>query len=293
MQKITLTTQSADGAFEVPFSTGYQTYSGLLSVLDSAGDAVADELHGASFSGISNSGLLGWFNLNADREYHKTIEPDTNYKLHLGITHPENRKAFEALVRGFVIEDRNLPLAHGELTVEEVSTERTSQQELLDDAADVAEAARGVRMRFRSTTCREQYDGVWEAHPDRIRLFQHLSDRWNAIADREQIELSPTEDALGQGLFTRVDSAEYDTQSIVVHREEPEDTDKPSIAADGGHLNEAQGFTGEWEFRFKRATAATRTAVIALANFAEYAGVGRHNARGAGSVESEVIGADI
>lgn len=293
MQKISLTTQSVDGAFEVPFSTGYQTYSGLLSVLDGAGDRVADELHSAPFSGMSNSGLLGWFDLDADREYHKTVKPDTNYRLHLGVTHPKNREAFEALVRAFVIKDHNLPLAHGELTVEEVSTERTSQQELLDDAASLAETASGVRMKFRSTTCRERYDGVWEAHPDRVRLFQHLSDRWNVLADREELELSPTGEALGRGLFTRVDTTEYDTHSIVVHRQEPENADQPSIAADGGHLDEAQGFTGEWEFRFKEATEATRTTVIALANFAEYAGVGRHNARGAGSVETEVIGDDI
>jgi CRISPR/Cas system endoribonuclease Cas6 (RAMP superfamily) len=167
---------------------------------------------------------------------------------------------------------------------------------LLDRAAAAADEADGVRLHFRSTTCRERYEGVWEVHPDRIRLFRHLAERWNAVADEDGLELAPTRDALGSSLYTVADTSEYDTNSIVVHRREPgnetDDADARSIAADGGHLNEVQGFQGEWEFRFKDASDATRTTVLALAQFAEYSGAGRHNARGAGSVTANIIGHD-
>lgn len=293
MQAISLGLEPANGTFEVPFSTGYQTYGGMMSVLDSTNKDVADRLHDSPFSGISNSGLLGRFRMNAEREYHKTVSRNGEYSLHLGITHPDDRETFEALVRAFVIENRNLPLAHGEFTIEGVSTDQTTQSELLDRASAAAEDAAGVRVQFQSTTCRERYPNVWETHPERVSLFQHLAERWNAVADEERMELSPTAESLGGELYTKVDIDEYDTRSIVVYRKEPEQTEDAAIAADGGHLNEAQGFVGEWEFHFKTATKATKIAVIALAEFAQYSGVGRHNARGAGSVATEIIGSEI
>jgi hypothetical protein len=299
MQRITLTTRPADGSFEVPFSTGYQTYSGLLSVLDATGEEVADEIHDAPFASFTNSGLIGRFGTDADREYHKTLYGggDAEYDIHLGIVHPSDRDAFEALIRAFVIEDRNLPLAHGELVIESVGTERTTQRELLDEAAAIAADASGVRIRFLTTTCRERYDGRWEVHPDRTRLFRHLAERWNAAADDDDLRLAPDADSLGEGLITKVETSEYRTNSIVTHRREPgeagaTDPEGRSIAADGGHLNEAQGFEGEWEFHFKGASDALRTAVVALTRFAAYSGVGRHNARGAGTVETEIVGTD-
>lgn len=220
---------------------------------------------------------------------------DVRYDIHLGVTHPDDRAVFEGLVRAFVIENRCLPLAHGELAIEEVSTDRATQREMLDRASGVAGDATGVRITFRSPTCRERYEGVWETFPDRSRLFQHLAGRWNALASTDELKLSPTPESLGSGLYSRPDADEYDTHSIVVHRREPgTDTDDSgeSVAADGGHFNEVQGYTGEWDFRFKDASAATKTAVIALTEFAQYSGVGRHNARGAGSVETSILGCD-
>ena len=63
-------------------------------------------------------------------------------------------------------------------------------------------------------------------------------------------------------------------------------------AADGGREH-AQGYIGEWEWRFKdTASEATRIAVLTAAQFAAFAGVGRHNARGAGCVETDILGVD-
>jgi hypothetical protein len=130
-----------------------------------------------------------------------------------------------------------------------------------------------------------------------VPLFQHLAGRWNAASDDPEVELSPTADALGEGLYTKVDSDSYTTHSVVVHRDEPPEVgDNPAeqpVASDGGHLSEIQGFTGEFEFIFKDASEATRTVVLALAQFANYSGVGRHNARGSGSVSIDVLGCDL
>ncbi|MFC7132348.1 MULTISPECIES: CRISPR system precrRNA processing endoribonuclease RAMP protein Cas6 [Salinibaculum] len=295
---MTLTLVPSSGTFPVPFSTGYQTYSGLLSLLSNVDTEVADEIHGANFSSLTNSGLLGDFGYGADRPYHKQVYGNQEYRLRLGVTHPDDEALFEALVRAFVINDRSLPLAHGELTVESVESETTEQETVLTTAHDLTEAdLGGVRVSFETPTCRQRYGEVWETHPQRTTLFPHLADRWNALADTPDIEMMPVAETLGEELYTVPDADAYDTHSIVVYREEPpmdeESTETDDVASDGGqHLNEAQGYTGTWTFRFKGASEATKTAVLALSRFAEFSGVGRHTARGAGTVSVEIVGCD-
>jgi len=293
MQSVSFTLRPPDGPFEVPFSTGYQTYSGLLSALDETGQQVADALHDSPYAGFSNSGLLGPFDRNARREYHQRVLPDETYHLDLGVVHPEAEAAFEALIRAFVIRDQSLQLAHGELEVEAVSTDQTSPIEILQTATDIASEAVGVRMRFQSPTCCQPYGDVWEASPHRVHLFQHLADRWNAVVDDEELAVTLTADVLGEQLYTQATPDTYETHSIVVHRRDPlEEGAQSEAVTDGGHIEEAQGFTGTWTYKFKQASETTRTAVLALAQFAEYAGVGHHTARGAGSVTTEIVGAD-
>jgi hypothetical protein len=311
--------ESASGSFEVPYSSGYQTYSGLLSIIDSIDQAAADSVHAAQFSGLTNSGLLSDDWGSAKRDYHNSVrdDPDSEYTLKLGVTHPSDRDVFESLMRAFVIEDRNLPLAHGELSVTQVSTDRATHQELIDRASDVVDDADGVQFTFESPACRQRFDGVWEATPHRVALFQHILDRWNASLpdDAGDIELSVTDEMLGEGLYPRVETDSYRTMANVVYRSESsgdaegesetdsdaaantdgttESASTEAAATDGGRSH-AQGYIGEWEWRFKdTASEATRIAVLTAAQFAEFAGVGRHNARGAGCVETAVLGADI
>lgn len=317
MQRITLTMESASGSFEVPYSSGYQTYSGLLSIIDSIDQAAADELHAAEFSGLTNSGLLSDDWGSARRDYHNSVrnDPDAEYTLKLGVTHPSDRDVFESLMRAFVIEDRNLPLAHGELSVTQVSTDRATHQDLVDRASDVVDDATGVRFTFESPACRQRFDGVWEATPHRVALFNHILDRWNASLpdDEADLELSITDEMLGEGLYPRVETDSYRTMANVVYRTEPSgdaegesdsgsdsavdaagDSESSEAAATDGGRTHAQGYIGEWEWRFKdTASESTRMAVLTAAQFAEFAGVGRHNARGAGCVATSVLGADI
>lgn len=296
MQRLTLTLEPIDDPFPVPYSTGYQTYSGLLSVLDAIDEELADRLHDANRASLTNSGLLGQFDpRGADRNHHQLLCGD-EYTLHLGATTEEEEAFFEALVRAFIIENRPLPLAHGKLGVTGVQSESVSIPELLETASEVAETASGVRVEFISPTCLQEYGEVWEACPDRTFLYPHLADRWNAIVEDDEYAINPTPKTLGQELYPVPHPQTYDHHSIVVYRQEPTDIDTDgAIAADGAgnHLRECQGFVGEWSFRFKDASAATRTAVIALSRFAEFAGVGRHTARGAGSVTTSVEGAEL
>lgn len=293
MHRLTLTLEPSDGRFPVPFSTGYQTYASLLSVLDD-GD-LADDIHDTPFASLTNSGLLGSTWGRADREYHRTVRDDKEYRLRLGIVHPDDEALFEALVRAFVIEDEPLSMAHGKFTVRGVESETTSHDELLAEAAEaVDDGATGVQLHFETATCRQRFGNVYDAHPERVSLFRELARRWNGRHDGPE-RLSPTEKALGESLYVTPESDQYRTRSIVVHRREPdgESPEAPAVA-DGGnagdHLTQAQGFTGKWTFGFKDASEATKTAVIALARFAEFAGVGRHTARGAGTVTTEVKG---
>lgn len=305
MQRITLTMESASGSFEVPYSSGYQTYSGLLSIIDSIDQAAADDVHAAQFSGLTNSGLLSDDWGSAKRDYHNSVrdDPDAEYTLKLGVTHPSDRDVFESLMRAFVIEDRNLPLAHGELSVKQVSTDRDEHQDLLDAAAEAVDDATGVRFTFERPTCRQRYDGVWEVAPHRVALFKHIINRWNASLpdDTTDIELSVTDEMFGKGFYPRVETDSYQTKANVVYRSndsadgetDADDESTTTAAADGGRTH-AQGFMGEWEWKFKDiASESTRIAVLTAAQFAEYAGVGRHNARGAGCVETDVLGANI
>lgn len=303
MQTLTFTLQPTTNAFEVPYSTGYQTYSGLLAVISEINKSLADKLHDTEYTSLSNSGILGDFGHHADRDYHKTIRahPDAEYKLQLGIVHPDDEEIFEALVNAFVLKDKRLPLANGELTIEEVATTKTTHEELFNEAATEAPTANGVKITFQSPTCRQQYGDVWETTPHRTTLFPHLADRWNNTVNNNEHELTPVPEVLGEELYSKVHTNTYDTHSVVVHRNEPGHTDTDSdvetssdshVAADGGHLSQAQGFTGTYEFRFKNASDATRTLVTTLSKYAEYTGVGRHNARGTGSVTTQILTGD-
>lgn len=299
MKRLTLKLAPKSGTFPVPFSTGYQTYSGLLTLVSEIDSELAGEVHSTDLSTLTNSGLLGSFGYNANRPYHKEIIADREYRLHLGVTHPEDEALFEALVRAFVIDGRTLPMAHGELEVQSVESDSTDQQAILTTANDLSTAdPTGVRLTFVSPTCRQLHGDVWEVYPNRTKLFPHLADRWNALANSSDLEMMPAPETLGEELYAIPETDTYDTHSIVVYREEPpveDDVSEPdTVASDGGgsHLNEVQGYTGEWAYRFKDASEATRTAVLALSRFAEFAGVGRHTARGAGSVSIDVEGCE-
>ena len=295
MEWISCTLKSDTGRFTVPYSTGYQTYSGLLSLIGKTDTQLADEVHDTSFASLTNSGLLGSFDWETNREYRKAIDADSEYELRVGVTHPDDEAVFNALIKALVINDSSLELADGSLRMTSVETKTQTHTEVLSDAADsIKDGASGVEIQFETPTCCNRYGDVWEAHPDRINLFQSLADRWNATTTEEQ-QMALEDGALGKDLFTVADTKQYETHSIVVHRREPKQADSNTgdgnaATIDGGtHLNEAQGFTGKWEYRFKGASEAMKTAVIALAKFAEFAGVGHHTARGAGTVSATVI----
>jgi hypothetical protein len=303
MQQMTLTLQSESGEFPIPWSSGYQTYSGLLSAIDTASDDVATELHETSFSGLSNSGLLGDEWGSASRDYHHTIQPagEATYELQLGVIHPDDRDVFEALMSAFVIQHQHLELAHGELSVVQASSDQATHSELLARASDIVDDAHGVRLNFVSPTCRQRYGDVWEAVPHRIPLFNHLLTRWNKSAPEQTDELSLTDTMVGNGVYPKTDSSSYDTHTMVVYRDDETDREvadgdesepNHSVASDGGR-KEVQGYVGSWEFRFKHANEATQVAILALSKFAEYAGVGRHTARGGGAVQTDILGVDI
>lgn len=294
MDRVTCTLESRTGRFDVPYSTGYQTYGGLLSLISESDASLAEDLHDAPFASFTNSGLLGSFDWDVDREYHKGVKPNASYELRLGITHPDDEAVFNAISKALIIDNEPLTLAHGSFRVASVETRSETHETLLEQAAaDVADGATGVSITFETTTACQRYDDVWEAQPERTHLFTSLADRWNATAP-EADELALDAETVGSELFTRPELGTHNTRSIVVHRREPgsntDDATEPVSADGGNHVNEVQGFLGEWHYQFKHASEATKTAIIALARFAEFAGIGHHTARGAGTVSVEVTG---
>lgn len=83
-------------------------------------------------------------------------------------------------------------------------------------------------------------------------------------------------------LIEKPDARTYETHSVLVNRVTNEDGENRNIFR--------QGFTGTCEYAFKDASEAVRNAVVALALFGEYSGVGSAVDRGCGCVEIEVGG---
>lgn len=305
---------ASDGAFEVPDSTGYQTYAGLLSLLSEADEELIDELHSRTISSITNSGLLGTFDSKrADRPHHKMVLPrsQAKYRLRLGITDEAEQDIFQTLVQAVVIDNEPLPLAHGNIEITGLETEEATPEEVLEQAGELAGTVEGVAIDFERPACRERYDGIFESTPDRVALFSHLARRWNAMIEDETLELSPVESEVGGGIYTKIDTDSFETYSVVVGWADTADGDNEgtdedseagahpeageSAAVNGGGNREpitVQGFQGTWKFHFSEASEATQTAVLALSRFAEFAGVGRHTARGCGTVSMSVIGGE-
>jgi len=219
MQLLTLQGGVLDGPFEVPNSTGYQTYAGLLSLLSEADEEVADMLHGRNVGTLTNSGVMGVFDPDgASRPHHKRLLPrsQAKYRIRLGITDPDEEAILNALVQAVVMDNESLELAHGAIEITGVETEDTTPSTILQRANGLATTADGVAITFERPTCRQVYGDVFETAPHRTRLFPHLATRWNSAFDAPEHELTPDPETIGKEVYTQVDTEAYETYGIVV-----------------------------------------------------------------------------
>ncbi|ODR80893.1 CRISPR-associated protein Cas6 [Haladaptatus sp. W1] len=280
MRQITLTLEP-DDSFVIPSADGYQVYGALLGALDDVASNVSERIHDTQLGSLHNSGLLGSFR-GCDRKFHKRVDPSESYRLALGVTDPADQSVFEALADAFVFSGDSLGLAEGSLQVRDFASSNTTHEEILEEAAaTVAERADtfDIEMQFRTPTCIEEADEITTMFPHRGSVFRSLLRRWNRtlpteLADHCQLGMTRTD--FESNLIEKPDARTYETHSVLVNRGE-----------DGSPIL-AQGFTGTCIYRFKNASEAIRTAVTALAEFSEYAGVGSSVARGCGTVEVQM-----
>lgn len=274
LRKVDLTVRP-QSRFPVPLSDGYSVYGALLGTLDAVDEDVSAAVHDSPLGSLHNGGLQGQFG-EADRPHHRSVRPDEEYSLQLGIVDPNDAAVFEALVEALVLNGHPVALSHGELRVAEFESGNTTHQELLDRSAALEDPT--LEMTFDSPTCIEEANEVTTMFPHRLSVFRSLLRKWNQTAP-EDCQLGLGEEALLGNIVEKPEVYTLDTHSVLVNRIEDDGQTRPIFK---------QGFTGTCAYEFKQAPEAVENAVTALALFSQYSGVGSAVARGCGNVEVEV-----
>lgn len=274
-RRVTLTVRPIE-RFSVPKSDGYSLYGALLGVLDDADESVSQRVHDSSLGSVHNSGLQGVFG-EGDRRHHKSVRPDETYEITLGIVDSADQAIFQALVNELVLEGSTLELTNGTLRVESFESENASHEELLKRASAFDDPS--VTLTFRTATCIEEADDVTTMFPYRVAVFRSLLNKWNRTAP-EELTLELTRDALLSSVIEKPNARTYRTHSVLVNRVENGDSETRNLFK--------QGFSGECTYAFKGASESVQNAVVALALFGEFSGVGSAVARGCGNIDVEV-----
>ena len=261
--------------FPVPQSDGYPVYGALLKVLDDVDEQTSAQVHDSSLGSLHSSGLQGIFG-DSDRSHHKTVRPNEEYALTLGIVDPDDEAIFEALVTALVLEDESLELTDGAVRVERFESENATHEDLLERAAGLDDPTIG--MAFRTPTCIEEAGDVTTMFPYRGAVFPSLLGKWNWSCPRD-LELDLVREDVLEHVIEKPDARAYDTHSVLVNR-----------VGDGADTQPIfrQGFTGECAYAFKGASESVENAVTALGLLGEYSGVGSAVSRGCGAMEVEL-----
>ncbi|NMC35391.1 MAG: CRISPR system precrRNA processing endoribonuclease RAMP protein Cas6 [Veillonellaceae bacterium] len=271
-QKITLITRPQT-AFELPYSEGYQLYSAILNVMRGCDEAASKHAHDSSLSSMSISTLEGKFR-RSQRPKCKVVDPAGRYTFHIGITDPKEIEIFRAIIQPLVLQEQEIILDKGALRVEEVASSTEGFEEMVAWAG--MQGSSFVEFDFRSTTCIQYRNTkVMEMFPHREAVFSSLLAKWNAVCP-EALKMSLDRDEISRYLME--EPLSYETHSAMVNTvfDRAKGHPRPILK---------QGFQGRCRYIFaKEAPKDVRNAVLALAKFAEYSGVGSAVARGCGAV---------
>lgn len=326
MHYIRLLTQPVgQESFRIPKSTGYQTYAGLLSLLDAGDDDAGDAVHDGRFASLRNSGVIGQFGASDTYPKHKRVLGSETYEIVLSIIDETDVDIYRALLDAVALNGKPIPLAHGELEVDGIETDTTNFDEILEQAAIQAQEADGIRLTFETMACLidGQENEVSTPFPSRDKVFSNLQFRWNraveqtTAGDSDKHSLEINQEAIRNAVYTQGTGSNFrgDWQPVsrVVNRETPQSPSEAEIVptahttasgdtvADGGadpidvghgggRMRHLQGFTGEFEYYFKKeAGEPTRAAIMSLGLAAPYLNIGRAVARGPGTIKVEIV----
>jgi CRISPR-associated endoribonuclease Cas6 len=283
MQQMMLTVRPTSD-FEVPSSTGYQLYSALLSVMRSSNPGASGRVHDSEIGAIAVSGISGTFGRAAKRPMNKMLYSRQTYQFHIGITDPDEIEIFQSLIQPLILEGMDINLEAESLRIEEVTSSTLTFEELMGEVSRCD--GRVIEFAFMSPAC-IQYgnSSVTEMFPHRTAVFNSLLSKWNHACP-EELKMSVERDEFARYLAEKPDAKSYDTHSVMVNT---------AYDSKRGHPRPIfkQGFTGKCAYRFVRdAPQDVRNAVVALAMFAEYSGVGSSVGRGCGWVRVK-MGAEV
>ncbi|WP_241431144.1 CRISPR system precrRNA processing endoribonuclease RAMP protein Cas6 [Halococcus thailandensis] len=245
-------------------------------MLDNVDEQVSAQVHDSPLGSLHSSGLQGVFS-SSDRAHHKTIRPDKEYTLTLGIVDPDDEAIFEALVNALVLEGDSLRLTDGVLRIESFESENATHEMLLERAAAMDDPTLDIE--FVTATCIEEAGDVTTMFPHRVPVFKSLLGKWNKTAP-DELELDLSRETIAASVIEKPDARAYDTHSVLVNRVENENGQNRNLFR--------QGFTGRVAYAFKDASESMRNALATLALFGEFSGVGSAVARGCGAMEVEL-----
>lgn len=265
-----------ESSFPVPVSDGYSVYSALLGVLNGVDEAVSTRIHDSSLGSLHNSGLQGVFG-GSDRDFHKSVRTDEEYRLSLGIVDPADAEIFQAFVNALVLEGDLLELTNGTLRIETFESENATHEALLKRAAKLDEPT--IEMDFRTPTCIEEAGDATTMFPHRWAVFNSLLGKWNRSCP-DELALDLAREAVLRHVIEKPDARNYRTHSVLVNRVTNEDGETRNIFR--------QGYTGKCGYAFKGASESVTNAATTLALFGAFSGVGSAVSRGCGAVEVDI-----
>lgn len=275
MQQIMMSL-SPSSTFSVPYSTGYSTYSALLSILREASPEVSSSVHDTPLSTFRNSGLLGDFG-HSNQKYHKSVRNDRAYRMAIGVTDENDQSVFRSLCDALMYDQEAIELSHGSLEVSRFESTQATHEELLEQAAEYVDPR--LQVTFKTTACIEDGRDIQTRVPHRVPIFKSLRDKWNASSP-EQYQLGITHEDIRHNVIAEPRMDTLQKHKEMISRAEKDDGETQPIFH--------HGFTCDWTAWFNDASASTQTALTALALFGEYSGVGSAVARGCGTMSVEV-----
>ncbi|WP_254864326.1 CRISPR system precrRNA processing endoribonuclease RAMP protein Cas6 [Halovivax gelatinilyticus] len=238
---------------------------------------MSQQVHDSQLGSLHCSGLQGRFG-GSDRAHHKSLLPNEEYTIRLGIVDPDDEAVFQALVKQLVLEGEEIALTDGTLRVESFESRNVSHEELLTRAGEMDDPS--VTIDFQTATCIKEAGEVTTAFPHRWAVLKSLLGKWNRSCP-DDLELELDREAVLANVIEKPNVDTLDTHSVLVNRVRNEDGETRNLFL--------QGFTGEVTFEFKDASESLENAVVAVAQLGEYSGVGSAVARGCGSVSVKVL----
>lgn len=275
-QKISMIVRPRE-ELELPWSEGYQLYSAILNIMRGCDQATSQHAHDSPLGSMSIGALEGNFKRSL-RPKHKVADPANRYNFHIGITDPKEVEIFRAIIQPLVLQEQDIILDKGALRVEEVESSTEGFEEIVAWAG--MQGSSFVEFDFRSPTCIQYRNTkIMEMFPHREAVFSSLLAKWNAVCPGA-LKMSLERDEIARYLMEEPIS--YETHSAMVNTvfDKVKGHPRPILR---------QGFQGRCRYTFaKNAPKDVRNAVMVLAKFAEYSGVGSAVARGCGAVKVTV-----